>query len=492
MSTNGLVERNNGMRVDSEQGLYEKLEEYSDSDYYPFHMPGHKRNIEIVNQKNFYELDITEIENFDNLHHAQGILKEAQIEAAKLYHSDYAYFLVNGSTCGILSAISAVTEIGDMILVSRNSHKAVYHGIELRNLQATYLYPTFIEEFDLNGVIEPEQVAKALVHNDKIKAVMITSPTMQGVVSDVGAIAKICHTHGVPLIVDEAHGAHFGFANGFPNNSNQCGADIVIQSLHKTLPSLTQTAMLHVNGNLVNHKEIAHCLQIYQTSSPSYLLMASIIHCNGLMKSQAAERMSRLEAYWTQLIEGTKDLKCIRIAQLDSNRDYKNFRFDLGKVIISTKNTACTGPQLYDILLYDYHLQMEMVAETYVMAIITGDDTEAGIVRLIQALQSVDKQIKHQVIQDEESQASLLMHKPECSMTLYEALHKKKKVVPIEKSIGCISGEYVFVYPPGIPVLIPGERITSEMVYWIQKYKQTGLNIQGLDDKEINVISIII
>ncbi len=135
---------------------------------------------------------------------------------------------------------------------------------------------------------------------------------------------------------------------------------------------------------------------------------------------------------------------------------------------------------------------MEMVAETYVMAIITGDDTEAGIVRLIQALQSVDKQIKHQVIQDEESQASLLMHKPECSMTLYEALHKKKKVVPIEKSIGCISGEYVFVYPPGIPVLIPGERITSEMVYWIQKYKQTGLNIQGLDDKEINVISIII
>ncbi len=466
------------MSKNSEQGLYEQLMEYSNSDYYPFHMPGHKRNLDVVGKKNFYELDITEIENFDNLHSPEGILKRTQTEAASLYHSDYAYFLVNGSTCGILSAISAVTEIGDTIAVARNSHKAVYHGIEMRNLQAVYLHPTLIEEFDLNGGIEPEQVEEVLNQNPRVKAVMITSPTMQGVVSDVRSIAKICHEHNVPLIVDEAHGAHFGFSKEFPENSNQCGADLVIQSLHKTLPSLTQTAMLHLNGELVNRKLVEHFLQIYQTSSPSYLLMASMIRCNEIMRDQATERMSRLHEYWKQLVEGAKNLKNIRIAQLDSEKCYKYFRFDLGKVIISVKNTACTGQQLYDILIDDYHLQMEMVAETYVMAIVTGDDTKEGIVRLIQALRSIDMQIEKQDKVALGNQANLLVQKPERVMTSYEALYSKKTKVAIEEAVGCISGEYISIYPPGIPILVPGERITDEIVHWILACKQDGLNIQ--------------
>ncbi len=229
--------------------LLERLSTYAASDVYPFHMPGHKRQVKmgITSVPNPFSVDITEIDGFDNLHHAEDILKESMNSAAAVYESDRSWYLVNGSTCGILAAIAAAVKPGEKILMARNSHKSAYHAVILNQLEPVYLYPEEVPEFQIPGGIEPEQ-ERALLEHPEIRAVFVTSPTYEGIVSDIQGIAATAHRHGAALIVDEAHGAHlpFGDGNYFPDGALQEGADLVIQSLHKTLPSLTQTAILHL------------------------------------------------------------------------------------------------------------------------------------------------------------------------------------------------------------------------------------------------------
>ena len=236
--------------------LYRKLIEYAGSDYYPFHMPGHKRNInEGVCP---YAYDITEIEGFDNLHEPMGILRLAMEEAAAFYESDKTYFLVNGSTCGLLSAICALTAKEDKVLVARNCHKAVYNALFLHELMPVYIYPEYIEAWGISGGISPYKLAYLLEEHKEIRVVVITSPTYEGVVSDIEKIAAIVHEKQRILIVDEAHGAHFGMHGELPRPALSKGADVVIQSLHKTLPALTQTALLHVKAILWIWKSWKH------------------------------------------------------------------------------------------------------------------------------------------------------------------------------------------------------------------------------------------
>ena len=228
--------------------LYDKLKAYSESDFYAFHMPGHKRNKALLGIELPYDLDITEIDGFDDLHHADGILKEEQERAARVFGAEESHFLVNGSTAGILSAVMGCTHRGDKILVARHCHKSIYHAIYMNGLVPRYVYPEFDISMHMNGEISKEDVAKALAAEPDIKAVVIVSPNYDGVVSDVKGIAEVAHSYRIPLIVDEAHGPHFGFHPAFPGRANDLGADVVINSLHKTLPSLTQTAILHING----------------------------------------------------------------------------------------------------------------------------------------------------------------------------------------------------------------------------------------------------
>ena len=232
--------------------LEQKLNELEQSDIYPFHMPGHKRAF--LPFANPYAIDITEIEGFDNLHHATGILQEAQQKAADLYGAKKTYYLVNGSTCGLLAAISAAVPRGGKILVARNCHKAVYHAMYLRQLVPVYLYPEDTA-YGIQGQVTPQMVRKQLEQTPDIRAVVITSPTYDGVVSDVQNIADIVHAYGIPLIVDEAHGAHFGFSPEFPENATRLGADAVIMSVHKTLPAFTQTALLHLCSDRIAEKK---------------------------------------------------------------------------------------------------------------------------------------------------------------------------------------------------------------------------------------------
>ena len=483
--------------------IFDKLKNYSDSDYYAFHMPGHKRNLDLMDGTSPYRIDITEIDGFDDLHHAEGILKEAQERAAEVYHTDETHFLVNGSTVGILSAILGTTEKGDSILVARNCHKSVYHAIYLNELDPVYLYPKFDTELGLSTEIDAADVQKALEEHPGIRAVMIVSPTYDGVVSDIEKIAEIVHEAGCLLIVDEAHGAHFGFDPYFPKSANMYGADLVINSLHKTLPALTQTALLHVNGERVNRRKVKRYLDMLQTSSPSYILMASIDACIHLLEQTQMQKCSIFKEYAAHidnLREELKKLKYLKIIRTE-NTD----RYDRSKFVISVKHAPISSHELYERLLRDYHLQMEMIAGTYVLAMTTIGDTQEGLDRLRDALLAIDAEIdvklksgsrqEQKPMQMTDTDLPLSGRQPslEKVWTIAEAV-KCRDVVPSRKgkietcgfadSAGHISLEYAYLYPPGSPLIVPGERITQEAVEILCWYQEHDFSIEGLQSED--------
>ena len=483
--------------------IFDKLKNYSDSDYYAYHMPGHKRNLDLMDGTSPYRIDITEIDGFDDLHHAEGILKEAQERAAEVYHADETHFLVNGSTVGILSAILGTTEKGDSILVARNCHKSVYHAIYLNELDPVYLYPKFDTELGLSTEIDAADVQKALEEHPGIRAVMIVSPTYDGVVSDIEKIAEIVHEAGCLLIVDEAHGAHFGFDPYFPKSANMYGADLVINSLHKTLPALTQTALLHVNGERVNRRKVKRYLDMLQTSSPSYILMASIDACIHLLEQTQMQKCSIFKEYAAHidnLREELKKLKYLKIIRTE-NTD----RYDRSKFVISVKHAPISSHELYERLLRDYHLQMEMLAGTYVLAMTTVGDTQEGLDRLRDALLAIDAELdaklksgsgqEQKPMQMTDTDLPLSGRQPslEKVWTIAEAV-KCRDVVPSRKgkietcgfadSAGHISLEYAYLYPPGSPLIVPGERIAQEAVEILCWYQEHDFSIEGLQSED--------
>ena len=353
--------------------LFEKLREHASEDIYPYHMPGHKRRSWGQLPEAFYKTDITEIEGFDNLHHPEGILLNLQRRAARIYGADESYYLVNGSTGGILSAVSSAIPADGHILMARNCHKSAYHGAYLRNLNMTYLYPPWLQEYDIFDAVTPQLVAEALEREPDINGVLVVSPTYEGRISDIGAIAEIVHKKGIPLIVDEAHGAHLGLSGNFPLNSCQLGADLVIHSVHKTLPALTQSALLHVNGNLVNRRLLERFLHIYQSSSPSYLLMASIDNALQYVEREGAEAFQRFRDMYVEMMETLEGCRHLKFLPQGAEQD-------IGKLFISVKGTNLTGKQLQENLLKNYGLQIEMASMSYVLAMFTINEDRKSVV----------------------------------------------------------------------------------------------------------------
>lgn len=455
-----------------------KLRNYADTDTYPFHMPGHKRNMDGF--ENPYNIDITEITGFDDLHHADGIIKEAQQRAAKLYGADRCYYLVNGSTCGILSAISATTKKGDKIIVARNCHKSVYHALYLRELQPVYVYPE-VSDYNIQGQIRKEDIQEILEQNTDIKAVIITSPTYDGVVSDIAEIAKLVHAYNIPLIVDEAHGAHFGLDESMPQNAINLGADCVIVSIHKTLPAFTQTALLLVNEGKADCQKIEEFLDIYETSSPSYILMAGIEKCIRIMTENSKE----LFAVLNQNLDGFyKKMQALQKLHVLIEEDFKDkaFEFDRTKILISTENTDITGHQLKEILTDRYQIELEMSCENYALAIATVMDEEDGFRRLAEALIEIDSNCN---IQKTSCSIREIYTKPERKYEIHEIDNFSKEKVSLQQAEGKISSEYIYFYPPGIPILVPGERINSQNIKAIEEAIAQGIEVYGLTENKM-------
>lgn len=475
--------------------LYKKLKDYSKSDYYGFHMPGHKRNRTLTGAHLPYEIDITEIEGFDDLHHADGILKRAQERAAAVYHAGETHYLINGSTVGILSAVLGCTRRGDRILLARNCHKSVYHAVLMNELRPVYVYPDRWEGTELNREISPAGVEEMLTAYPDIRAVVITSPTYDGVVSDIKSIAGIVHKHGVPLILDEAHGAHFGFSLIFPDNGNVNGADIVIHSLHKTLPALTQTALLHMNGGLVRRERVRKYLHMLQSSSPSYVLMAGIDECVRMLE----ERQEEIFEQYACRLQKTRE----RLGSLQNLELIETDRYDYSKLVISTKECIkeengevkkFTGKCLYNILNDKYFLQMEMASASYVIAMTSVADTGPAMERLVSALEEIDgKLAKNGKCERNNSNresgrqpdtAKNVQVYPPCQADLMreddpDSVHIE--CIPLEECAGRIALEYAYAYPPGIPLAVPGEKISPGVEEQFRRYREAGIQIEGTE-----------
>lgn len=473
--------------------LYRKLESLADTGNYPFHMPGHKRNPESVDSDFLFEKDITEISGFDDLHHSREILKEAQERAAKLYEVKETFFSVNGSTAAILAAVSSAVSKGGQILVGRNCHKSVYNAMYIRDLVPSYIYPQEDPVLGISGGISPARVETVLDENPEIQAVLITSPTYDGVVSDVKRIANVAHSHGIPLIVDEAHGAHFKFSNYFPTSAAELGADLVIQSLHKTLPSLTQTAVLHRCSDMVNRNLLRRFMGIYQSSSPSYLLMGSMDACIDKMARDGRNMFIK----YTENLEKTRkhleQCKYIRLVTPKAGRDTRIHDFDRSKIILSSYYSSLKGTELQDILREEFHIETEMACENYVLAMTSVGDTEEGFLRLCQAVEEIDRResLKNTESFLKEEQNYIKIGEKKQVMSIAEALDSPVIFCPLEESIGKISAEFAYLYPPGIPMITPGEQITGLFVRNVRRYMEQGIVLEGLCDRTNKTICVV-
>lgn len=443
--------------------LYEKLKQLRKQKIMPMHMPGHKRKSNYLAKDLPYHLDITEIDGFDNLHGATGILKQTHQKIERLFMSKHSYMLVNGSTGGLLAAIRAATNYGDTILLGRNAHKSVYHAIELNGLQPIYLLPSTDEESGILGSIEPSQVQKMVEKNPNIKAILITSPTYEGVISDIAGIATIAHRHGVPLIVDEAHGAHLFLSN---RSAVVCGADIVINSTHKTLPSLTQTAVAHFNSSLICRTKFEKNLAIFQTSSPSYILMASMDACMDLLKQSKKKLHQNHKKFLALFEKEVVSLQHLFVLGIGKNKSHQNF-FDLDetKLVICTQRSNISGTQLMEKLRRDYRIELEMAYLSHAVAISTMFDSKKNLISLAKALKSID-----QTLEERKIEQTQVVSIPPFVCSPAEVITLQTTLCALEDAEGSVVAEYVWAYPPGIPLLVPGEEISKEMINALREF----------------------
>ncbi len=466
------------------------------------HMPGHKRNTRLCGPFNPYAIDITEIEGFDNLHQPEEILLSLSDRISRIYGSGCSYPLVNGSTAGILAGISAVVKKGDKILLARNSHKAVYHGVILTGTIPVYCYPQKIEGMSPYGGILPEDIEKSLIDNPEIRLVVITSPTYEGVVSDIGTIARIVHEHGAYLLVDEAHGAHFSFHEEFPVSAVRMGADLIIQSLHKTLPALTQTAVLHSNAEELNSR-IRKYLAIYQSSSPSYVLLAGIDRCIQLLEEQAGQLFEiyvhRLEQFYQRM----KKLKVLKLLRPEIIGQFGAYDLDRSKLTISVQGTAITGHMLHQLLHNKYQIMFEMEAMDYALGMTSICDTEEGFDRLAAALLEIDDSLVIRTqqpainVNNTDTNKSVtdrwkaLLPQPKIMLWPFEAWEKPVQNIDFSKSSGLISAAFISLFPPGAPILVPGEEISAELIEYVQSARSQGVTVTGLTGENKNEIEVV-
>lgn len=363
--------------------------------------------------------------------------------------------------------------------MARNSHKAAYHAAYLRELQVTYLYPVFTE-FGIQGGILPEQVEAALEADESIEAVFLTSPTYDGIVSDIEKIAEIAHQHGIPLIVDEAHGAHLGFHPYFPKSAITLGADVVIQSLHKTLPAPTQTAILHWKSSYIKKERLEWFLNIYETSSPSYLFLASMDECVRLLTEE--KYFDAYEKHLKDFYEKASHFSNVEVMGEVDLKETEGFAKDPSKLVLRATKAGLSGEELYQLLREKYHLQLEMCQGDYALAMTSIYDSEEGFDRLYAALEEIDKKeaaarrtITPQFLTEAYAKRTV-------RISIAEALDAKTAEIGLKESVGKTAGAFVYLYPPGIPMLVPGEEISKEAVAVIKTCRENAFHIHGVTE----------
>lgn len=456
------------MKIHSEQNIYNlqsELSAYVATAPYPLHMPGHKRRCAPAPGLPF-AWDVTELPGTDDLHGADGILAAAMARTAALWGARRSWYLVNGSTCGLLAAVRAAAPAGAEVLCARNCHKAVYHALELGGLAAHWLTPPVDAAFGVYGSVPPALVQAALDAHPRVACVILTSPNYEGVCSDIAAIAKLCHARGVPLLVDEAHGAHYlplAVPHGWAHGALAAGADLVVQSPHKTLPSLTQTALLHLNGDLVDPAEVERQIDVFETSSPSYPLLASLDGCTGLLAAQGGALFAGWRGRLTRFSAKVAGLQRLRVLCHggDTLADHPTFfSHDSGKILINGAAAGLTGAALAS-LVRTAGFEPEMSCGPNLLAMTSPCDTEDALDRFAAALCGIDAAAQGPALPPA---AGILPAPGPAACTIADAVRRPRVFCPVADAAGRTAAEYIWAYPPGVPLLAPGEEITPQFL----------------------------
>jgi arginine decarboxylase len=448
------------------------------------HVPGHKGvcpyGMELLGE-DIFSIDSTEVPGLDDLHHPRGPILQAQRLLARAYGADESFFLVNGTTGGIHAALLAILSRGDKVLIPRNAHKSVIGGVILCGAIPIYLKPTYVKSLGHASHISIEEVKGALKAHPDAKCLVVTNPDYWGLAGDIVGMVNLAHGAGIPLVIDEAHGPHFSFHPELPPSGLEAGADVVVQSPHKLLGSLTQTSFLHWKGSRVSVERLRLSLRLIGTSSPSYPLMASLDAVRRLMELQGRELLDAALLMADKMratINKIDGFKCFTQGNLEG------VAMDPTKLIITGRELGLTGYDLGALLRKEHGIQVEFADLNNVLVIVTiGDKGYVGE-RLIGALgEMADKMRGQRPLIFQGSMEQIPM--PEQDLTPQEAFFASYEWVELRDAVGRTSQAVVAPYPPGIPLLCPGERIEKEVIEVLEKLKYAGAMIHGLEEDSL-------
>ena len=450
-------------------------------------MPGHKlsKGIPYELTQDILKLDITEIYGSDNLHCPEGIIRDAQQLAAQAFGAEHTFFLVNGSTCGVQAALLSVCQRDDVVLVSRDAHKSFLAALILSGARPVFIQPRFDDNFCIPAEVSVYDIKNALDNYPEAKAVFLTRPNYYGICCDIEQISNLVHSKGKVLIVDEAHGAHLGFCEQLPQSSIKLGADICIQSAHKTLPALTQSAYLHVRGPRIDMEKLRFNLAMLQTSSPSYILMAFLDIAREIMQKEGGPRLDNLVANITILINDLhSNTSLCALTQDALPRGIEN---DITRLVINTRSSGLTGYEAEKLLRKSFNTYIEMSDYQNIVLISTIADDVISFSKLYTAMKEIDRQGRYNMPLKKQKIRTLRMAR--VIMTPSETYYAKKETISLRNSCGRICASAITPYPPGIPVIYPGEVFEEDTVEYLKNIIDAGGNVIGVTDGCVLVVS---
>lgn len=465
---------------------------YKNAAVYPLHTPGHKggRGMEAALRQELgasVVMDVSLMSELDDIHEPESYIKEAQALAAQTYGSDACFWCVNGTSQAIHAMLMTALKPGERLLLPRNAHRSVAGGLILGGLEAVYLQPEYCEEFGLQLQVTPSAVEAALAADSSIKAVLLTSPSYYGIAADVHTIAEICHARGVLLLVDEAHGPHLGFSEALPPSALQSGADACAQSTHKILGAMTQCSMLQVQGARLDLQRAADVMSVLTTTSPNYLLMASLDVARAQVQARGRELAETAVAAAEKLRALCKAHVGLKVLE---EADCGGLRLDSTKVTVNFSAWGYTGVEVGEALRRA-QVAVELVDAQNVLFLVTYADCTEDYDKALARIEAVLSELEQHKREPFTARALGAVPMTSSAVKLRDVFYAKKQAVSLDAAVGCICGEQVSFYPPGIPVLLPGEVITQEIVDYCEGMKQLGLPVSGPADSSLKSIRVV-
>lgn len=472
--------------------IYEALEAFRKKRVVPFDVPGHKRGRgnpelrELLGEK-CVNLDVNSMKPLDNLCHPVSVIRDAEQLAAEAFGAAHAFFMVGGTTSSVQSMVLSSTKAGDKIILPRNVHKSVINALVLNGAIPVYINPDVDSKLGISLGMELAEVEKAIKANPDAKAVLVNNPTYYGICSDLRSIVKLAHAHNMLCLVDEAHGTHFYFGPHMPVNAMAAGADMASVSMHKSGGSLTQSSLL-LTGPNVNWEYVSQIINLTQTTSASYLLLSSldISRRNLYMRGETSfAKVAEMAEYAREEINSIGGYYAY-------GRELRNgssiYDFDVTKLSVYTRDIGLAGIEVYDLLRDEYDIQIEFGDIANILAYVSIGDRIQDIERLVGALAD----IKRLYSRDPSKMLNTEYIAPKVVVSPQEAFYAKDESLPIRETVGRICSEFVMCYPPGIPILAPGEVITKEIIEYIIYAKEKGCSMQGPEDPEVNNINVLV